>query len=197
MLELVLASTSPRRRQLLEQAGYVFRTSSVKVSEIPEKNLNLPEQIQDLARRKALACIQSNNWLKIPGYLVLGADTVVVLDGEILGKPENKNENFMHLRRLSGKKHGVITGVCLVESGSKRDICFHDESIIEFHPLSDDQIRKYVQTDDGLDKAGGYGIQGEAGKFVKAVTGSFSNVVGLPVEKLKKVIEDNGWQLRR
>ena len=197
MLELVLASTSPRRRQLLEQAGYVFHTFPVKVSETLKKNLNLTEQIEDLARRKAQAFLQGSNLATNQGFLVIAADTVVTLNNVILGKPKDKKMAEKYLRDLSGARHSVITGVCLVDTVSKREITFHDLTMVEFHTLNEEQISQYIESGEGFDKAGGYGIQGAAGVFVKNYIGSFSNVVGLPMEKLEQVMLQNGWYVSR
>lgn len=199
MFSLILASSSPRRRQLLEQAGYSFSTSSVKVSEIPQENLNLSEQIEDIARRKALAFVQSGKLLNSERVLVLSADTVVVLDGEILGKPQDVSQSLVYLKRLSEKKHEVITAVSLIEADSKRDILrevnFHEVTQVEFRKLSEEEMVSYAESRDGLDKAGGYGIQGEARKFVCDIQGSLNNVIGLPTEKLQEVLKENGWNI--
>lgn len=194
MNQLILGSGSPRRRQILEQAGYVFRTSSVKVSEIPQENLNLYRQIEELGERKALALIHSDKLLKTKGNIVLGADTVVLLDGQILGKPQSKDEGREHLIRLSGKKHEVVTGFSLVDAVSERCISGHVVSDVYFKQLSEDEIQTYVESKEGFDKAGGYGIQGEARKFVERYEGSFLNIVGLPIERIEEVIEENAWK---
>ena len=148
-----------------------------------------------MARRKALSFLQSANYLESRDKFVLSADTVVILDSEILGKPESKNENITFLKRLSAKKHLVITGVCVFDTVSKLDICFHESTIIEFKELLESEMDSYVESEDGLDKAGGYGIQSGAKGFVKNIFGSYSNVVGLPMEKLQQVLVESGWKL--
>ena len=193
MNHLVLASSSPRRRQILEQAGYLFSTSSVKVSEIPRENLNLTEQIEDIATRKALALLHSSKSLKKQGNIILGSDTVVVIDGEILGKPENYDQSLVYLKRLSGRSHQVISAVSLVEAVSERVSPFHDISELHFHDLKEEDTEEYASSGEGLDKAGGYGIQGEARKFVRQFEGSFLNIVGLPLEKLEEVFKEKNW----
>jgi septum formation protein len=197
MHRLVLASQSPRRSELLTRAGYRFTVTSPQISEIPDENLNLSEQIRQLAVDKAMACLNSGKVAKEEGILVLSADTVVVLDEQILGKPRDFAECDVYLRRLSGQTHRVITGVCLVEAATGRRAVGHETSWVTFRRLNDAEIAAYVQSGEGLDKAGGYGIQGAAGKFVEKLEGPFDNVVGLPVELVTKLIEDNGWQVER
>jgi septum formation protein len=194
---LVLASQSPRRSELLRQAGFEFTISPLQISEIPDENLNLQDQIRGLAREKALACINSGKVPKGRGNLVLSADTVVVLDGQILGKPENRLENAQYLRRLSARVHSVITGVCLLDVDSGLEAIGHDESTIEFRALTTGEIDAYCATDDGLDKAGGYGIQGAAGAFVARTIGAVDNIVGLPVALVEKLLSENGWNVER
>ena len=197
MMELVLASASPRRRQLLEQSGYKFITSYVKVSEIPQENLNLQEQIEDLARQKAQALVESYKSLKKHGILLVSADTVVVLDDQILGKPKTSQEATEVLGQLSGQKHRVITGVCLWQTEPEKVVTFHETSEVTFRDLSKDEIQAYVDTGDCMDKAGSYGIQGEAGKFVAKVDGSFDNIVGFPTERFAQVLKENNWNVAR
>lgn len=194
---LVLASQSPRRSELLARAGFEFALSPSQISEIPDENLNLTDQIQDLARRKAEACLNSGKLVKGQGNLILSADTVVVLDGQILGKPQDRLENEQYLRRLSGQTHGVITAICLLDVDTGHRALGHEISQITFKDLNDCQIMEYADTEEGLDKAGGYGIQGAAGAFVRTVDGPYDNVVGLPVELLKKLLRENGWNVDR
>lgn len=192
---MVLASSSPRRRLILEQGGYDFRTSSVKVSEIVKENLNLEEQIEDLSRQKAQALVNSGKLLKKQGILVLSGDTVVVLDGRILGKPRTIQESRQTLVELSGRKHEVITGVCLWRLEPEEVVTFHEISQVKFRELNDQEIDDYVASGEGMDKAGSYGIQGEARKFVEKFEGSYNNIVGLPLEKLEEVLRERGWRV--
>jgi septum formation protein len=197
MNRLVLASQSPRRSELLSRAGFQFTVSSIQISEIPDENLNLDAQIQDLARQKAEACLNSGKVLKGQGNLVLSADTVVILDDQILGKPLDRRENRQLLERLSGRRHRVITAVCLVEVDTGKRAVSHETSWITFRVLSEAEIDEYVSIGDGLDKAGGYGIQGEAGRFVENLEGPMDNVIGLPVALVEKLIKENGWNVDR
>ena len=171
---VVLASQSPRRRELLK---FLFDEFTVHVSEADE---SLPEgvapgaAVEELARRKALAVAALE-----PGALVVGADTVVAIDGLILGKPRDPGEAAAMLRRLSGREHTVYTGVCLVR-GAQRQV-FHCRTQVLFKPLSEEEIAWYLSTGEPYDKAGAYGIQGYGARFVRGVVGDYFNVMGLPV----------------
>lgn len=197
MHELILTSQSPRRRQLLEELGLAFRIFPIEVSEILDKNLNLTDQISHCARQKVEAAIESYNILKSEGFLCLGADTEVVFKGETLGKPQNAHHATHILNQLSGQVHSVITGFCLYDSSAKRFILGHDETQVTFRKLTGEEIKNYVESGDPMDKAGAYGIQGPAKSFVAQTMGSINNVIGLPTEKLMKVINENGWQLKK
>jgi septum formation protein len=194
---LILASQSPRRRELLAKAGFEFTHTSLQISEIPDENLNLPDQVRGLAVMKADAWLDTVKAAEREGILLLTADTVVVLDGKIIGKPKDQKENLEIIERLSGRVHEVITAVCLVEGSTGKKIVDHDVSKIRFRKLSQDEIRAYVTSGDGLDKAGGYGIQGAAGKFVEDLQGSFDNVMGLPVSLVEKILKENSWDVSR
>lgn len=197
MLEIALASQSPRRRELLLQAGFQFRVFPVKVSEIIDENLTPAEAASQLATDKAQAAISEHNELKTKGFLVLSADTIVVLGQRILGKPQNFSDAQQFLRSLSGKTHSVITGVTLIESGSTKVWTGAEKTEVKFRILSEKEISDYVSTGEPMDKAGAYAIQGGGGKFVSSCTGSWSNVVGLPLERLESVLKQNGWTVRR
>lgn len=191
---LVLASQSPRRSQLLKNAGFEFAILPTQISEIPNENLNLPEQIRDLACQKADACAGSGKLAKGHGNLILASDTVVILDGQILGKPRDRSENKQSIRRLSGRTHSVISAVCLLDLDQRKRAVDHETSYITFKPLSDAEIEAYIATGDGLDKAGGYGIQSPlAEDFVSKVEGSYDNIVGLPVALVRRMLKENGW----
>jgi septum formation protein len=197
MLEIALASQSPRRRDLLTEAGFEFRVFPVKVSEIIDENLTPAEAASQIATVKVRACIEQNKLLKEPGFLVLGADTMVVLGERILGKPKNFSEGAQYLRALSGKTHRVITGFSLSESASTKVWTGAEMSEVQFKVLSEKEIADYLATGEPMDKAGAYAIQGAGGKFVSSFTGSKSNVIGLPMERLVKVLKEYGWIVRR
>jgi septum formation protein len=197
MLEIALCSNSPRRRELLTSAGLLFRLFPVKVSEIFDENLTAEQVASHLATVKGRAAVEQNNSLKSPGYLVLSADTIVVHEGRVLGKPENSSVAAEYLRLLSGKTHRVITGIYLHETGSMNFLTALDQTKVQFRALSESEIQDYIATGEPMDKAGAYGIQGEARKFVSRIEGSWSNVVGLPLEKLAEVLQEKNWHVRR
>lgn len=197
MLELVLASQSPRRRELLERAGYQFRVSHGEVSENIDINLNPGANASQLATEKAKACLNTHKSLNSEGFLILAADTIVALGDQMLGKPQSFSEACDFLRLLSGKTHSVITGLSLIEPNSTKCWSGWDETRVTFHSITETEIQNYVKTGEPMDKAGGYAIQGQASKFVSSYLGSWSNVVGLPMELLEKVLNENGWSVRR
>lgn len=200
MLQLVLASESPRRKTILSDSGFSFHVFPVKVSENLEKNLTVDEQIIAIARKKALAAFEQYKPLNSQNFLLLSADTMVIFDNQPLGKPENPEQACQFLRQLSGKTHLVKTAIYLVEgsqvSGNNR-IVRQDHGLettaVTFYPLSEEQIQTYVQSGEPMDKAGAYGIQGAAGKFVSKIEGHFDNVVGLPMTLFKKILAQNNW----
>lgn len=197
MLRLVLASQSPRRRDLLREVGYDFVVDHVKVSEIIDENLNPEQVVLDLARKKATALLSSDKYRKQQGFLVLGADTLVVLDGQALGKPKNIEEAKAFLGRLSGQTHSVMTGFYLGISNQGPAAEAVEISKVTFRKLSPAEISDYVATGEPMDKAGAYAIQGLGGKFVSRLEGSKSNVVGLPLEALESLLKQNGWNVGR
>lgn len=180
---LVLASASPRRADLLREAGVKFDVIAPQVDEAHDASLT-PEQLTvENARRKALAGSAMR-----PDGLVLGADTLVYVDGEPLAKPADLNEALQMVRRLSGRSHEVCTGVVLARDGSVvKD--FHVITYVTFKPLTDDIIRDYHSKVNPLDKAGAYGIQAHTDMLLERMDGSFTNVVGLPIERLLEVLE--------
>ena len=180
---LVLASASPRRAELLREIGVSFEVLSPDVEEAHDASLT-PEQLTvENARRKALAGSAMR-----PGALVLGADTLVYVDGDPLAKPADMEEALRMVQRLSGRSHEVCTGVVLARDGRVvRD--FHVITHVTFKPLTDAIIRDYHAKVNPLDKAGAYGIQAHTEILLERMDGSFSNVVGLPVERLREVLE--------
>ena len=188
-MKIILASASPRRRELLEQIGLEFE---IKVSNVEERSTaTIPWQlVEELSAQKARAVLESLE----PGaeaLLVIGADTVVSVGNSILGKPKDGKEASDMLCRLSGGTHQVYTGVTLLYrpafSRSDADVCektFHEASKVNFYPMTEEEISCYVATGEPLDKAGAYGIQGLFARYVKGIEGDYSNVVGLPVGRL-------------
>ena len=188
---LVLASSSPRRQELLRRAGIDFEARAPSVSEARKPGESPQAFVLRLAREKALDVARKC----ASGRLVLGADTVVVVDEEALGKPASAEEAFHMLRRLSGRTHRVLTGICVVRAGEQVEELVSEETRVTLRSLEDAEIPDYVNSGEPLDKAGGYGIQGLARKFVTRIEGCYSNVVGLPVARvygiLKRLPESN------
>ncbi len=197
MYELWLASQSPRRRELLEKAGFLFHVHPVKISESIEENVNLETAVMAIARGKADAAVSLHKHMKGQKILVLAADTMVVLGGRALGKPKNSGEALEFLRLLSGQKHRVLTAIALYNFSTSETFDAIDSTEVEFRKLSEIEMADYVATSEPYDKAGGYAVQGFARAFVAAIRGSESNVIGLPMELLEKTLYARGWNVRR
>jgi septum formation protein len=176
MEPLVLASSSPRRAEILRAVGWDFEASPADVDETLREGEAAQDYVRRLAREKAAAVASGR-----ASGLVLGADTTVVVDGEILGKPADEEEARRMLRRLSGRWHEVLTGVALVRAAAGRAEVGMERTRVRFAEMSDEEIDWHVRTGDLLDKAGAYAIQGRAALFIKAIEGDYWNVVGLPV----------------
>lgn len=194
MYQLVLASLSPRRFKLLSEAGYKVDTAPVKVSENIDENLNPRSVVMSLAMQKAVSCFETNPQWKNDRKVIVAADTLVFLDESPLGKPENEQDAIQILKRLSGTEHQVLTGVCFIDTYNQSFVLDYDLSRVFFKKLSEQDILDYVKTGEPMDKAGAYGIQGEAKKFVARNEGSLTNIIGLPMEVFKKVVLENGWK---
>lgn len=194
---LILASESPRRRELLERAGFAFHTLPSKVSEILDKSLILDEALIQLAEQKAMAVTNSIKMMKIENYLILAADTVVVLNKQVLGKPDNAEQAVEFLGALSGQIHQVKTALCLVDQLSGGVVSHMETSQVHFRILKNAEIQSYVKSGEPLDKAGAYAIQGGAKDFVRRLEGSLDNVIGLPVAIVERILNDHGWQVCR
>ena len=181
---MVLASASPRRHSLLAAAGFEVVTCPADVEEI-KGGLHPRDLVLENAFIKAQAIAPSR-----PGELVLGADTVVVLDGEILGKPDNLDHAAEMLFRLGGRIHEVLTGVCLLKGGRSGARCqFVESTRVSFRKLDAVSIASYLMEINPLDKAGGYSAQEDQGRLIEGIEGSLENVIGLPVEQVIRVIE--------
>lgn len=191
--ELILASASPRRKQLLEETGFKLTVFPIKVSEKLKKNLNLEDQIKDLAERKMQYACKHFKPLKSQDYLMITADTMVTLDAQALGKPENKSDAEQMLTRLSGRSHIVKTAICVYESISEKYFCEIDSTEVHFRPISRQEILDYIESGEPMDKAGAYAIQGQGGSFVQKYNGAYDNVVGFPRELFKKILIENNW----
>lgn len=195
MYKLVLASQSPRRRDLLTRAGYSFIALPVNISETPDKNLNLDQQILKIAADKALACFDQHKHLKSEAYLILAADTMVIVDGLPYGKPEDKNQAQQYLRLLSGRSHLVKTALHLINCKTFEHLQEITTTEVFFRHLSDQEIEEYIASGEPMDKAGAYGIQGLGGTFIDRVIGPFDNVVGLCIDSLQGLLQQRGWHV--
>ena len=177
---LILASGSPRRRELLTQIGVAYMVNPSTYSEESPKKKDPEKYVQAQALGKARDVAG-----KFPGQWVLGADTIVAIDGEMLGKPRNEAAAMEMLRALSGKKHFVYTGIALING--HKEYTKVVETKVWFRRLSEKEIKAYVASGEPLDKAGAYGIQGRAAAFVDKINGSYTNVVGLPLSQVYKL----------
>lgn len=188
MPRLILASASPRRKQLLAQVGIECDARPVDLDEVANPGEAPGDYVQRLALAKARAC-QMLATTPDDG-LFLGSDTAVVVDGEILGKPRDRNDGYAMLKRLSNREHVVLTAVALVEG--EREAVRTSASRVGFGPVSDAVIAAYWETGEPHDKAGGYAIQGRAAAFIHHVSGSYSGVVGLPLFETVKLLREFG-----
>lgn len=183
MTDIILASASPRRSELMTLAGFRFDVICADIDEIvPEKALP-QEVVMSLALQKAQAVAKDHR-----KSAVVGSDTVVALDGKILGKPRSESEAAEMLRSLSGRIHKVFTGVAII--CGEKVTSFFEETEVEFYPLTDQEILDYVATGEPMDKAGAYGIQGRGAVLVKRINGDYFNVMGLPISKVYRELKD-------
>ena len=188
--KIILASGSPRRKELLLQIGIV---PEIIVSHVEEKiTSDVPaEVVMSLAEQKAVDVAK-----EMPeGTVILGSDTVVAADGKILGKPKSHEEAYEMIRRLAGRSHQVYTGVCLVKKGPEGEadtvVSFYDETDVNVSPMTEKEIREYADSEEPMDKAGSYAVQGFFARYIDVLKGSYANVMGLPVhlvyQELKKL----------
>jgi len=189
-LKLILASASPRRAQVLRDAGLTFQVISSAVDETP-----LPgEPPQELVRRLAESKAQLVTQRTVGPALIIAADTAVAVDGRALGKPRSADEAREMLRALSGRTHSVHTGVAVIRLPDEVARLELETTQVTFAPLSDEDIAGYIATGEPFDKAGGYAIQGRGGRFVTRVEGCHFNVVGLPLPRLLRILRELGWR---
>ena len=188
--KIILASGSPRRKELLLQIGIV---PEIIVSHVEEKiTSDVPaEVVMSLAEQKAVDVAK-----EMPeGTVILGSDTVVAADGKILGKPKSHEEAYEMIRRLAGRSHQVYTGVCLVKKGPEGEadtvVSFYDETDVNVSPMTEKELREYADSEEPMDKAGSYAVQGFFARYIDGLKGSYANVMGLPVhlvyQELKKL----------
>jgi septum formation protein len=181
----ILASNSPRRRALLAEAGYQFKVIAPAVNEIASSHLSLRELTIANATRKGLAVSHLH-----PRRIVFAADTLVALEAEVIGKPRDLNHAGVILRRLSGRTHDVCTGVCIMDA--QRKISFAEISQVRFHKLNESDIANYFRVVNPIDKAGAYAAQGAGRSIIASIEGSFTNVIGLPMERTTEILAQFG-----
>lgn len=184
---MILASQSPRRIELMHEAGYAFRVIPADIDETPHEEEDPIALVRRLANEKAHGVCEAH---AAPSELVLAADTIVCIDGRSLGKPADADEALAMLGQLSGRTHQVATGVCIATGNELLPTCsFTDISDVTFFPLTEDEMTSYIRSGEPLDKAGAYGIQGRGGRLlVERINGDFYNVVGLPIAKVHREI---------
>lgn len=190
MMKLVLASSSPRRSEVLADAGFAFEAVAAGVDESRREGEPAEAYVRRLAEVKARAVVARIS----PPAIVIAADTVVVMDGEVLGKPESAEDAAQMLRRLGGRTHQVLTGLAVVkmpEGAARVEI---ETTRVTFAPLGEAEIEGYVASGEPLNKAGAYAIQGRGGRFVVRVEGCYFNVVGLPLARLYRILREMGWK---
>lgn len=193
-MDVILASASPRRKELLKQIGVNFE---VIISDVDENVTYVKPYriVEELAKRKAGAVLDSLEDTE-KEVLVIGADTIVVCDGEVLGKPKNTKEAISMLKLLQGRAHDVYTGVSVVyrqandKGGEITQKTFYESTKVHFYPMTDAEIKAYVATGEPMDKAGAYGIQGLCAKYISGINGDYNNVVGLPIGRLYQEVKE-------
>jgi septum formation protein len=183
---IILASSSPRRAELLRNAGIPFRVKPAQVPESPSSGEVPLLYTKRLARDKAVA-VQK----QFPGCFILGADTIVITDEHLLEKPADQDDAIRMLRLLSDREHTVSTGVCLITPEGEEDIR-SETTQVTFGPMTDTEIRSYAASGEPLDRAGGYAIQGLASRYVRRIEGCYFNVVGLPVPLVYRMLTEHG-----
>jgi len=186
--KIILASGSPRRADLLAKIGVEFGQEPSHILERPHQGEAPPDYIIRLARAKVVAVARKHE-----AGLVIGADTIVVLDGRLLGKPEDNDDARRMLKQLSGKWHAVMTGIALIDAGTRREVADYDKTLVRFAQMTDREIDWYVESGEPMDKAGAYGIQGFGALFVDEIAGNYDNVVGLPLPLLYRLARRLGY----
>ncbi len=182
--KLILASTSPRRAQILERENMRFKVISPDNVDEEKTSSDPVDHVLELSRKK----VESVSG-KVKEGLILGADTVVVLNGEILGKPKDEQEAQRILKKLSGRTHRVYTGLSLMDKTSGRILSAYDCTEVEFNELDQEEIESYIATGEPMDKAGAYGIQGMGSFLVDQIKGNLDNVIGLPMQKFRQLLK--------
>lgn len=191
---LVLASSSPRRQQLISLLGLPYQIVTKPVDEGNVEGLSPEKVVCELALRKAKAVLEEVR-CSVGEAIIIGADTVVVLDGEILGKPKDEQDAYRMLSALQGRTHQVYSGVACLEWTTGKTVVDYCRTDVTMKPLAEKKIRRYIETKEPLDKAGGYGIQGYGALFIEGIHGDYFNVVGLPLARLSDMLAEFGIEV--
>jgi septum formation protein len=188
-MKLILASASVRRAEILHDAGFSFSVLSSAIDETPYPG----ESAHDLVQRLAFAKAELVAARAVGPSIVIGADTEVTLEGHIFGKPRSTDDARHMLEKLSGLTHAVVTGVALIRLPDAERLTFVESTLVHFNVLSSEEISRYLATGEPHDKAGGYAIQGRAGRYIPRIEGCYFNVVGLPLARLQHALTSLGW----
>ncbi len=189
-MNIILASASPRRKQLLEQVGCTFQVIPSTKEEPKLDHLPPHEGVMLLARQKAEDTANT-----IQSGIVIGADTIVATGRHILGKPRDEEEAFAMLSKLQGKRHDVYTGICVIRQPEGKTITEYEKTAVYFAPMSREEILGYIATGEPMDKAGAYGIQGYGAVYIQKVEGCYFNVMGLPLHRLHGMLKNMGYDV--
>lgn len=190
MKPIVLASASPRRQELLANLGLHFEVKISDVDESLDEQIPPAQQVEQLAERKARAVAA-----QLKQGLVIGADTLVTLNNQVLGKPKDRQEAIEMIKQLQGRSHEVYTGLAVIDAATDKAVITHQATAVRFKSLTMEQIERYVDTGEPYDKAGAYAVQGKASVFIDSIRGCYFNVVGLPVAKLADVLKVFGVEI--
>ncbi|WAM30662.1 Maf family protein [Caldicellulosiruptor naganoensis] len=196
MKKVILASSSPRRIELLKQFGIKFEIIPSNVDEVISHDLTPEENVKNLAKKKGEEVLKRLGETA-KDSLIISADTVVFIEGTILGKPSDEKQAFYMLKKISGKRHTVYTGVCVIDASKNHILADFEKSYVYIKQMSDEEILRYIQTGEPFDKAGAYAIQGFGSLIVEKIEGCFYNVVGLPLYKLNTMLQKLGYDLMK
>ena len=186
-MSVILASTSPRRHELLSLLGIAFEVVPPTVEEIPLPGLSPREQAKQFALDKALSIARRH-----PDDLVLGSDTVIEIDGTLVGKPQDLDDAETMLRQLRGRNHEVHTAIALIHEAAYVTVVRVESALVRMTPFTDQELRRYLETGESLGKAGAYSIQGEAARFIEKIEGDYPTIVGLPLRQTADLLEQHG-----
>jgi septum formation protein len=195
MPKLILASASPRRKDLLKQIGLEFEAYPADIDENSLGYMDAGKYAEEMSRRKALMVAKDFYGATDEEHLILGADTTVEIDGTILGKPEDYDDAVRMLESIQGKWHRVITGITLVNAKNREVLTDSEMTRVKIRSMTPEMIQAYLRTGESLDKAGAYGAQGYGSLIVERVEGCFFNVIGLPIYKLSRLLEQQGFKM--